>query len=55
MNKNIIRIFAVIMLLSPWIYIGETLRSVLIIMCSAVILLATVDISNKKKKEEDVI
>ena len=52
MNKNIIRIFAVILGLSPWIYIGETLRSVLIIVASIVILLATVDISNKKKKEE---
>jgi glucose-6-phosphate-specific signal transduction histidine kinase len=49
MNKNLIRIMAVIMLMSTWIYIGQTLKDVLYIVSAIIILLATVDISKKKK------
>ena len=53
-NKNLIRLFAFIIVMSPWIYLGSTLKDVLAIVCGVVIILATVDIS-KKKKEESVI
>ncbi len=49
MNKNLIRIVAIIILISPWLYIGSTLKDVLYVAASVVILLATVDISKKKK------
>ncbi len=51
MNKNLIRILATIIMLSPWIYIGNTLKEVMYIVFSIVILLATVDISKKKKSD----
>ncbi len=51
MNKNLIRILATIIMLSPWIYIGTTLKEVMYIVFSIVILLATVDISKKKKSD----
>jgi hypothetical protein len=51
MNKNLIRILAGFILISPWIYIGSTLKDVLYIIFSIVIILATVDISKKKKSD----
>ena len=54
MQKNIIRISALLILASPWIYIGSTLKQFVFIFIGIALLLATVDIS-KKKKEESVI
>ncbi len=51
MNKNLIRILATIIMLSPWIYIGTTLKEIMYIIFSIIILLATVDISKKKKSD----
>jgi hypothetical protein len=52
MNKKIIRIAALMLIISPWILIGSTFKDVLYIVLSIVILSATIDIS-KKKKEKD--
>ncbi len=51
MNKNLIRLMAFIILISPWLYLGEVLKDVLFIIISIVIIFATVDISKKKKTE----
>jgi hypothetical protein len=51
MNKNLIRVLATIILLSPWIYIGSTLKEIMCVIFSIVILLATVDIAKKKKAD----
>lgn len=55
MQKILIRIFAVIILISPWLYVGETLRDVISIVAGLVILLNTVDVSKKKKEEDKLI
>ena len=49
MNKILIRILAGFILVSPWIYVGSTLKEVMYIIFSIIIILATVDISKKKK------
>jgi hypothetical protein len=51
MNKNLISILAGFILVSPWIYIGSTLKDVIYIVFSVIIILATVDISRKKKTD----
>lgn len=51
MNKTLIRILAGFILVSPWIYIGSTLKEVMYIIFSLIIILATVDISKKKKTD----
>ncbi len=51
MNKNLIRISAAIILASPWLYLGSTLRDVMYVILSIIIILATVDISKKKKSD----
>lgn len=53
MNKNIVRLVAVIILLSPWIYVSSRYKEVLAIVFAIVLLLATVDISKKKKLNTD--
>ena len=53
MNKTIIRILALVILASPWIYIGEALRDVLLIISSIAILLATIDMTKKKKESAE--
>lgn len=47
MNKNLIRILAVILIISPWIYIDNTYKEVATILIAIVILIATV--GTKKK------
>ena len=53
MNKLTIRIIATVILLSPWIYISTEYKEIMYFILAIVLLLATVDIS-KKKKGEDV-
>ena len=53
MNKNIVRFLAIIILISPWIYVSSLYKDVLFIVCALVLLLATVDISKKKKSSQD--
>ncbi len=54
MNKTLIRVCAAVILISPWIYIGETLKDVAYILLAIIVLIGTVDIT-KKKKEDRVI
>lgn len=54
MNKKLIRFIALIILISPWIYIGNVYKEIMYISLALIILLATVDI-NKKKKDEAVL
>lgn len=51
MNNNIVRIVAVIILLSPWLYISSIYKDVLFLVLGVVLLLATVDMSKKKNTE----
>ena len=51
MNKNLIRIIGAVILVSPWLYIGDTLKDVLYIIAAITILLSTVDIAKKKKTD----
>lgn len=56
MNKNLIRILAVILIISPWIYIDNTYKEVATILIALVILIATV--GTKKKvlaKDQSVV
>ena len=51
MNKTLIRIFAFIILISPWIYVSSVYKEVFYIFAGIGILLATVNIEKKKKVE----
>lgn len=51
MNKTLIRIFASIILISPWIYVSTMYKEVFYIFASIGILLSTVNIEKKKKVE----
>lgn len=53
MNKNIVRIVAVMILFLPWTYVSSLYKDVLSVIFSIVLLLATVDISKKKKSNTD--
>lgn len=57
MNKFLIRLLAIIITASPWIYISSVYKEVFYAFAGIIILLATVDISKKKKlkKEEELI
>lgn len=50
MSKNIIRLSSFIILVSPWLYIGNTFKDVMYIVLAVIIILCTVDISKKKKQ-----
>lgn len=47
MNKNLIRVCAVLVLLSPWIYIDNSYKEAALVIISIIILIATV--SGRKK------
>lgn len=47
MNKNLIRVCAVLVLLSPWIYIDNSYKEAALVIISIIILIATV--SSRKK------
>ena len=50
MSKNIIRIIAVLLIISPWIYIGDNLKSIFAILFGIILLLTGIKIDNKDKK-----
>ena len=50
MNKAIIRIIAIVLILSVWVYVSSTYKDVLYIALGVIMLLATLDISKKKKQ-----
>jgi hypothetical protein len=52
MNKNLIRICAVLLIISPWIYIDIAYKEAAIIVISIIILVATV--SNRKRSVSTV-
>lgn len=51
MQKTVIRILAIAVLISPWLYLGETIRDVMSIVIGIIILLATIDMSKRNNSE----
>lgn len=49
MNKTIIRIFSLLIMISPWIYISSIYKDVFYLISGVVILSATISIKRKKK------
>jgi len=51
MNKTLIRLFALAILISPWVYVSSIYKEIFYIFAGIVILGATVNIEKKKKTE----
>ena len=53
MNKNLIRVLALLLIISPWIYVSSSYKEAGIIIIGVLILIATVN--SKKKISKEVI
>lgn len=53
MNKTVIRIFALLVMVSPWVYVSGVFKDVFYILSGLVILAATISIKKKKKNTEE--
>ena len=51
MNKNVIRVLSLILILSPFIYIGGTLKDLLVVFIGIFIFIFTINVNKKKKIE----
>ena len=50
MSKNIIRIIAILLILSPWLYVGNSIKSLFAILFGIILLLTEIKIEKKKIK-----
>lgn len=50
MSKIIIRIIAVLLIISPWLYIGNSLKSLFAIVFGVILLLTEIKMDSKKNK-----
>lgn len=53
MNKTVIRIFSLLIMISPWIYVSSIYKDVFYLISSVVILSATISIKRKKKSGDE--
>jgi hypothetical protein len=53
MNKIIIRIFAALILCSPFVYVSSVYKDLFLIISGLVILSATITLKKKKKSEDE--